>query len=271
MPFVADSIWVNVSSSGLADFTLGAALSGYRTFAQAAVPNGAIVHYTARTPSEFENGEGTYNSGTGVLTRTTIYASSNANAKVNFGQPPTLAVGPLAEDVLLTGEHSLGVPAGAWKAKATGGATAVTYADLNGLQFGGTTAQRARFATQMPRSWDEGTIRFKVVGIVDTGGASGNVAVFNMAAKAFSHDDAGPTTADLSVGAQKTSLSWTADDDILISAISPAITIDGSPSEADFVVFELWRDPADAADNNAANFIILNVLILYNVIQGADV
>lgn len=270
MPYAADSIWVQVSTSGLADFTLGAALPGYRSFTDAAVPNGSVIHYSARTATEFENGEGTYNSSTGVVSRTTIFASSNANAKVNFGSPPQLAVGPLAEDVILVGQHMMSWPAGAWKAKATGGASAVTYADLNAFSFNGSTASRVRFHTVMPKSWNEGTIQFRVTGVVDTGGASGNVAVFKMAAKAFSHDDPAPTSADLSTGAQAVNLNWTADDDILQSAFSAALTIDGTPAENDLVVFELWRDPADAADNNTAAFILLNCSILYTVNAGTD-
>lgn len=270
MPYVADSIWVNVSTSGLVDFTLGSAIPGYRTFASAAVPNGSVIHYTARTATEFENGEGIYNSGTGVVTRVTIFASSNGGAKVNFGSSPTLAVAPLAEDVILVGEHALGVPAGAWKAKASAGAVAATYADLPVFSFNGTTASRVRFMAPMPKSWDEGSIRFRVSGIVDTGGASGNVAVFKMAAKAYSHDDVGPTVTDLATGAQSVQLAWTADDDVLISGFSPALTIDGSPSEGDIVVFELWRDPADGSDNNTAAFLLFSCLVLYTVNAGTD-
>jgi hypothetical protein len=100
MPYAADSIWVNSTTAGTADFTLGTAIAGYRTFATAGVPNSSIIHYSARTATEFENGEGAYNSGTNVLARTTIFASSNTNAKVNFGSNPTVAVTPLAEDVI---------------------------------------------------------------------------------------------------------------------------------------------------------------------------
>jgi hypothetical protein len=93
---VADSIWVNASTSGLTDFTIGAAIAGYRTFSDAAIPNGSTIHYSARTATQFENGEGIYNAG--VLSRVTIFASSSANAKVNFSGNPSIAVTPLAED-----------------------------------------------------------------------------------------------------------------------------------------------------------------------------
>jgi hypothetical protein len=174
------------------------------------------------------------------------------------------------KQLLMSGKHTIAMPAGAWKAKASGGATAVTYQDVPGFSFNGTSATRVRFIIPMPKGWDEGTISFKVYGVVDTGGSSGNVAVWKLAAKAFSHDDAIWTTTDLSTGAQAANMSWTANDDLLISAESSALTIDGTPAEGDLVLFELWRDPADASDNNTADFIALAVHIYYSINAATD-
>lgn len=98
--FAADSVWFNPVSAGSGDFVVSSAVAGYRTPAGASVPNGSTIHYSARTATEFENGEGIYTSGTTTLTRATIFASSNANAKVTFGSVPTVAITPLAEDVI---------------------------------------------------------------------------------------------------------------------------------------------------------------------------
>ena len=100
MAYAADSILVVATTSGLTDFTLGSALAGYRSFSAAAVPTGSVIHYSARTPTEFENGEGVYSTTGPTLTRVTIFASSNANNKVNFGSAPNISVAPLFEDYL---------------------------------------------------------------------------------------------------------------------------------------------------------------------------
>jgi hypothetical protein len=95
-----NDVWFNATSSGSGDFVVASAVSGYRTPATAAIPNGTTVHYSARTATEYENGEGVYTSGTVTLARTTIFASSNSNAKVTFGSVPTVAICPLAEDTI---------------------------------------------------------------------------------------------------------------------------------------------------------------------------
>ena len=168
------------------------------------------------------------------------------------------------------GKQTIALPAGSWKAKASGGATAGTYQDVAIFSFNGTSATRVRTVIPMPKGWNESTVSFKTFGVVDTGGGASNVAVWKMAAKAFSHDDAAWTTTDLSTGVQSSNMSWTANDDLLISAESSALTIDGTPAEGDLVVFELWRDPADASDNNTADFLLVAAHIYYTNNAATD-
>jgi hypothetical protein len=98
--FAANRVKVSTVTTGTSDFVVGAATStAFRSFAGASVPNGATVHYTAFTSSEFECGEGVYTSGTTTLARTTIFASSNSNNKVSFASAPTIIISPLAEEV----------------------------------------------------------------------------------------------------------------------------------------------------------------------------
>lgn len=90
---LADNVKEATSTTGLADFTPAGAISGYQTFA-AAIGNGNTTYYSARdnaaTPSTWETGIGTVNTGTGKLIRTLVLGSSNAGAKVNFVNAPTL-------------------------------------------------------------------------------------------------------------------------------------------------------------------------------------
>src|SRR5262245_57189612 len=86
------------TTSGLVDFGVGAASTGYRTPAAAGVADGTQVSYTATSGASWEVGLGVYSSST--VQRTTIRASSNSNAKVNFASPPTVWFDLHAEDAI---------------------------------------------------------------------------------------------------------------------------------------------------------------------------
>lgn len=166
------------------------------------------------------------------------------------------------------GKETIAIPAGAWKAKASGGATSTSYQDVAAFSFDGTSINRVRFVVPMPKSWNLSTITFKVFGVCDTGGS--NAAVWKVAAKAFSHDDPLWTTADLSTGAQSASMSWTADDDLLVSAESSAITVDGTPAAEDLLLIELWRDPTDGGDTTTAAILLLAAKIMFSTNAATD-
>ncbi len=74
------------STSGLADFTLGGAVTSYRAFSSE-MSNGDTCSYLAIAGTQWEVGVGTYNSG--VLERTTVQSSSTG-AKVNFSTVPNV-------------------------------------------------------------------------------------------------------------------------------------------------------------------------------------
>jgi len=100
MAFVlANRVRVVSSTSGLSNFTLGSAAGAtYQTFSGAGVPSGSTVHYVALTATQFETGQGTYNSSGPTLSRDTIFdGTSGAGVKVNFSSNPTIFVGPIAQ------------------------------------------------------------------------------------------------------------------------------------------------------------------------------
>jgi hypothetical protein len=97
--FAANRVKVSTATTGTSNFVVGAATStAFRSFASAGVPDGATVHYTAFTSTEFECGSGVYTSGTTTLSRDTIFASSNGGAKTSFSTGPTIVIAPLAAD-----------------------------------------------------------------------------------------------------------------------------------------------------------------------------
>ncbi len=91
------------AASGLADFAVASATTGFFSPAQCTAPavaDGASYHYRAESDdqSQHESGTGTYTVATATLARTTVLQSSNANAKVNFSAAPTVRLVALAQD-----------------------------------------------------------------------------------------------------------------------------------------------------------------------------
>lgn len=175
----------------------------------------------------------------------------------------------LSSATIMQGRHIIGLPASAWRPKASGGATSSTYQDIPTLVFSGTASQRARTTFRWPKSWDESTISFAVSGVIDSGGTTGH-AVYTLAGKCFGHDDAAWTTGALTTGVQSVAVPWTADDDLLMSGFSSQITLDGTPTEGDLVVLELCRDTSAASDNNTAEMHFVELSLKYGVNQATD-
>ena len=86
MPLVvADRVKETTTTAGTGTITLAGAVTGFQSFA--AIGNGNTTYYTiaGQGTSEWEVGIGTYTSSGTTLSRTTVLASSNAGALVNFG------------------------------------------------------------------------------------------------------------------------------------------------------------------------------------------
>jgi hypothetical protein len=85
MPLVvADRVKETTTTAGTGTITLAGAVTGFQSFA--AIGNGNTTYYTiaGQGTSEWEVGIGTYTSSGTTLSRTTVLASSNAGALVNF-------------------------------------------------------------------------------------------------------------------------------------------------------------------------------------------
>ncbi len=92
-----------VSSSGsTADFTVAAAVLGYNTPATRSVPNNTVVTYTAASVdlTQWETGQGVYQSAGPTIVRTTVRESSTGGGKINFTLPPTVWLDAHAQDLL---------------------------------------------------------------------------------------------------------------------------------------------------------------------------
>jgi hypothetical protein len=91
------------TAGGTTDFTYSAVVQGYQSPTAAGVANGRLYKYRAESANllEWEVGEGAYNTGTGVLARTTVlFNSAGGTSKISFTLAPQVAIVALKEDLI---------------------------------------------------------------------------------------------------------------------------------------------------------------------------
>lgn len=131
-----DACRFNPTAGGLTDWTVSSAVVGYMTPAGAAAVNGRTYKYRAESAdiTVWEIGEGTYNSSTGVLTRTTILSnSSGTTSKINFAVAPQVAIVALKEDLISIEEDNVFTSTQKNQAQKNIGLPSVLQGWINGL------------------------------------------------------------------------------------------------------------------------------------------
>ncbi len=160
------------------------------------------------------------------------------------------------------GTQDLFIPASAMWPRVTNGCASLTQTEvatslfnIQTLDFDSSTQEFAQFQIAFPRNWNNGTITAKVYWTATSG--SGSV-VFGISGGAYSNDDA------LSVAlgtAQTVTDTLLATNDLHITPVSSAITLAGTPADADFIALQLSRNPADGGDDFNADAKVLGVVI----------
>ena len=110
---INDRVKVTSTTTGTGAMALGAAVTGFETFAQG-IGNNNTTYYCIfnQGTSEFEVGLGTLDGSSANLTRTTVISSSNSDAAVNFaaGTKDVFCTLPASKSVYL---DATGTPVGA--------------------------------------------------------------------------------------------------------------------------------------------------------------
>jgi len=89
---------MTTATAGTGTITLGAAVPGFLTFAQAGVANGDVVSYGIADGTSSEVGTGTYTASGTTLTRT-VTKSTNADAAISLSGTAQAFITIRAEDI----------------------------------------------------------------------------------------------------------------------------------------------------------------------------
>lgn len=96
---------MSTPTTGTGTVTLGSALSGYQSFADAGVSDGSSVRYVIEEGNNWEIGTGTYTSSGTTLTRT-VSESSNSDAAISLSGSAEVFISATAEDFSAGGAFS---------------------------------------------------------------------------------------------------------------------------------------------------------------------
>lgn len=99
MAKLANIARMTTATTGTGTVTLGSAVSGYITFANAGIANSDVVTYVIEEGANREMGRGTYTSSGTTLSRDTVLNSTNGGSKINLAGAATVFIDAAAQDI----------------------------------------------------------------------------------------------------------------------------------------------------------------------------
>lgn len=175
----------------------------------------------------------------------------------------------LAAAVDPIGVQDLFIPASAMWPRVTNGCSPLVQTEMTtslfnvqSLDFDQTTQEFAQFQIRLPRKWNGGTITAEVYWTATSG--SGTVQ-WGISGGAYSNDDA--LTVALGT-AQTSDDTLIAANDLHISPTTSAITLAGTPADADFLAIQISRNPA--SDTLTGDAKLLGVCIFLTTDAAKD-
>lgn len=179
----------------------------------------------------------------------------------------------LAKSTDVVGKQTIWVPAGAMTSRSTNGAasgsveTTTNKVMLSSLDFDTTTQEFAQFAIRMPKGWNESTLTFQAVWSHASTTTNFGVA---WALEAVALSDAEATDTAFGTAVQVTDTGGTTNM-LYVTAESGALTVGNTPAAQDWVVFQVKRVPADAADTLAIDARLHGITLFYTTDAATDV
>lgn len=170
------------------------------------------------------------------------------------------------------GQQTIWVPAVAMYGRLTNAAasgtleTSTNRVMIRTLDFDTTTIEYAQFAIQMPKGWNEGTLICQFVWSHAATTTNFGV-VWAIQAVAFADNNAVDAAFGTAQGVADTG--GTANTIYITTETSP-MTVAGAPGPEEYVVFQVWRNTADANDTMAIDARLHGVKIHYTIDAAKD-
>ena len=195
----------------------------------------------------------------------TITIADGASGNINIAPNGTGAVQAGGNLVKNVGTETIFIPSVAIYSTETAGAdaqtveTTATRPDLKVLDYDASTIEYGQFAIAMPKSWNLGTMTYQVFwspGNTNTGNVLWNLQAVGVA------DDA---TADIAFGTaiETTDAGGGAVEDVLVSSVSGAMTVAGTPADDEYTFFQIYRNASDGADTFTGDARLLGIKLFY--------
>lgn len=236
------------SATSTTPLSIGTGSKAFTTQSGKSFANGDRVTAVSRgSPANRMRGTVTYSGSTLTMTADEVEGSGSFS--------DWLLILAALEPLPPYGKETLWIPATAMVARTTGGPgvgsleTSSNKVNQQTLDFSPSSAEYAQFSIRMPKSWNEGSVTF--VPVWSHGAAVTNFGVsWGLQGVAIGDNEA----LDAAFGtAQVSEDSGGTTDRIYFGPASPAITIGGGPQAEDLVVFQVYRNPAAAADTLAVD------------------
>lgn len=245
------------------------------------VQGGVNKQTTTQDIASLGGGGGTWGSITGTLSNQTDLvtaidakvANSITNGVTTSAPNQDQVFDALALKAALTdfiGVQDLFIPASAMWSRVTSGCSVLTQYEIatslfniQGLEFSNTVQQFAQFQLVLPRKWNNSTVT-AVVYWKPLASGSGDVQ-WGISGGAYSNDDA----LTVALGTPQTvDDTFIATDDLHVTSATSAITLAGTPADADFLALQISRNPgSDTLDVNA---VLLGISIRITTDAGKD-
>lgn len=202
-----------------------------------------------------------------------VELSTDAEAVTGTDTARALTPANLTAAGIKQGLHTQWIPAAAIKPTTSNGCAALASTettagrpDIVALAFDATADEHGQFSIAFPKSWDEGTVTFQV--FHSTLATDMDGVAWGLQGVAISDGD----TLDAAYGTPVvvTDSYQTAAEDTLVTAVSAAVTIAGSPAADDLVTFRVFRDVSDAADTATEDALLIGVKVLYSNNASTD-
>lgn len=167
----------------------------------------------------------------------------------------------------IIGVQDLYIPAVAMWARTTSGCAAIakteittSLVNIQTLDFDQTTQEFAQFTISLPRNWNNGTVTAKFYW---TAGSGSGTVQWGISGGAYSNDDALSTALGTAITVDDTLITA---NDLHTTDATSAITLAGNPADADFLAFQISRNPANDSLNADAK--LLGVVITLTTDAG---